>query len=134
MKTQKFSIDTESIRKAYIVPAILAILLGISPFPGHMWLPLFVFLGTLAGVSYMNIILKAGQNLDIMQVGLNASILAGASYILYDLAGILKDALFYQTWTFGSLAGFILPALTEAFIGLLAAFAWYVYKNQKEDL
>jgi hypothetical protein len=134
MKNENFSVDIENLRKAYIAPAILAGLLGFSPFPGAFWLPLFVFLGTISGISYMNTVLKIDQNFDMMQIGFNASLLAGAAYILYDVSSILKDALFYQTWNFGSFSVFIFPMLTEAFIGLLAAFAWYVYQNEKKNL
>ncbi len=133
MNIKDFSIDIENIKKAGLAPGIYTVILGVTPFAGQMWLPLFVLMGTLAGASYMNIILNSGKNINLMNAGINAGILAGSSSIVYNLIQLFSNGLRYKTWT-PSLGSFIITGATEAFIGFLAAFAWYVYKKEKTSI
>ena len=73
--------------------------------------------------------LKNEQNFNILHAGINAGILAGLVSILNDVLEALLRLLEHGSFS-RDYDSIILLALTEAFIGLLAAFAWYVYKKE----
>lgn len=135
MDNQKFSLDTQNIIKAILIPGVIAFILAIANWIdfdlGVFFTLLLTLLEAFTGVNFIRTLTASGKSYQLVNAGINAGITAGLTMWIFRIFNWFFLSIKYSDWSL-SIGWTIAYILEAAFVGFLAALAWTAYQREKQ--
>jgi len=134
MNIQNFTLDVENIKKAIIIPGIIAVILAFTYLIdlelGVFFSLIFSLLTAFAGINYIRSLISSGESYILMTAGLNGGIVGGLTMLIFRFLNWFFLGIRYGAWS--TSMGWTFTYVVEAvLIGFLGALTWHAYQNDR---
>lgn len=134
MKDLNFTLDIENIKKAVIIPGIIALVIAFTYLIdldlGVFFSLIFSLLTAFAGINYLITLMASGKSYLLINAGLNGGLVAGLVVIIFRFLNWFFLGIGHGMWSTG--LGWTFMYVIEAIlIGFMGVLAWHAYQNDK---